>query len=335
VRIGVRLPPCRPLPEVAAAARRAEEAGFDAVTMPDSPTLWRDTLSALAYAATVTERVTLWTSVTNVVTRQPAGLASSARTVAELADGRFHLGLGAADSSVFLTGQRPARTSQLREGVLLIRDLLEGRTGHVGETEVLLQDPCGPVPIYLAAEGPRNLALAAEVADGVITTYRDIEAKAGRIAGAVAAAGRERPLHHVAVSFVKVTDDVEQEAQKLKPRIVVSIQNEGPELFESAGFEVSVPAESIRLADGTDLGHPRDLEEAIRVASQWIPDDVATWYAHHIGLFGTPEEIVAGIDRLAAFGVQQLHITDGESFDLPVELIDVMGSDVIPRLRTA
>ena len=332
MRIGVRLPPCRPVPEVVAAARRAEEAGFDAVTMPDSPTLWRDTLAALAFAAVGTERVALWTSVTNVVTRQPISLASSVRTVAELAGGRFHLGLGAADSSVFLTGQKPAGTARLREAITLINDLVEGRAADVDGTEVLLQDPSGPVPVYLAAEGPRNTALAVELAEGVITTYRDIDTKAARIAAAVSEAGRDRPLDHVAVSFVKVTDDIEREAQRLKPRIVVTIQNEGPELFQRAGFDVPVPQGRIRLADGTDLGHPRDLDEAIGVAGRWVGDDVAVWYAHHIGLFGTPDQIVAGIERLGSLGVRQLHITDGESFDLPLDLIDVMGAEVIPKL---
>jgi len=333
MKVGIRIPPCRPVPEVAASARLAEQAGFDAVTMPDSPTLWRDTFTALAFAATATRLVELWSSVTNVVTRQPVSLASSVRTVAELCGGRFHLGVGAADSSAFLSGRCPATTGELRSGIGLVTDLLRGAEAKVGDQAVTLQDPGGPVPVYLAAEGPRNTALAAAVADGVMTTFRDVDRKAERIAAAVAASGRTRPFHHVVVSFVKITDDPAREAQELKPRIVKTIQSEGPRLFEEAGFDIRVPATPILLPDGTDIGHPRDLDEAVRVASQWVPDDAAVWYAGQIGLYGSPGEIAAGIQRLAGLGVTALHMTDGGSFDLPDAFVEQFGAEVLPRLR--
>jgi 5,10-methylenetetrahydromethanopterin reductase len=57
IKIGIRIPPCRPVPQVADAVRRAELAGFDSVAMPESPMLWRDTVAALVASAAVTERV--------------------------------------------------------------------------------------------------------------------------------------------------------------------------------------------------------------------------------------------------------------------------------------
>ncbi|MFD0744711.1 LLM class flavin-dependent oxidoreductase [Phytohabitans flavus] len=305
--------------------RRGHHAGL--------PTLWRDTFTALAFAATATERVELWSSVTNVVTRQPIGLASSVRTVAELCGDRFRLGIGAADSSAFLTGRCPATTGELRSGIALVTDLLRGAEGKIGDHAVTLQDPSGPVPVYLAAEGPRNTALAVEVADGVMTTFRDVDRKAERIAAAYAKSGRTSPFRHIVVSFVKITDDPAREARELKPRIVKTVQAEGARLFEEAGFDIRVPSKPILLPDGTDIGHPRDMDEAIRVASQWVPDEAAVWYAGQIGLFGTPREIVAGIERLAGLGVAALHMTDGGSFDLPDALIEQFGAEVLPLLR--
>jgi 5,10-methylenetetrahydromethanopterin reductase len=320
---------------VAAAARRAEEAGFDSIVMPDSPTLWRDTLAALCFAASATERVTLWTAVTSIVTRQPIGLASSARSVAELAPGRFKLGLGAADSAGFLTGQRRATTGELRDGIVAIRSLLSGAPTDVGGRTVTLQDACGPILIYLAAEGPRNTALATEVADGLMTYLREVDRQAARVTEFRAASGHTRPFEHIVSGPVRVTDDIARDVQFLKPLVVKAVQTGGgySSMFAEAGFDIRPPAEEILLPDGTDQAHARDTAEAIRVASQWVSDEAVVWYAHQIGLFGTTDEIIAGLRRLESLGVREFHFSHGGSFDFPDELIETVGADVIPKLR--
>src|SRR3712207_3265820 len=99
MRVGLRIPPCRPVPEIAAAVRRAEELGFDEVWLPDSQLLWRDVFPVAAAALERTGRMMVGTAVTNVVTRHPAVVASAARTVAEIAPGRFMLGVGVGNSA--------------------------------------------------------------------------------------------------------------------------------------------------------------------------------------------------------------------------------------------
>ena len=138
------------------AARRAEEAGFDTVSFPDSPTLYRDTFIAPSPPRGPPTSATLAPWVSHLPTRDPISLAPATRTVAELAPGRLRIGLGAGDSAAFLTGNPPTRTDALREGTATIRDLLAGRAATVRGTEIVLQDPCGAVPIYLAADGPEE-----------------------------------------------------------------------------------------------------------------------------------------------------------------------------------
>ena len=167
VRIGLRIPPCAPAPEIAALARDAERAGLDEVWFPDSQLLWRDVFAVAAVAAGATSRVTLGTAVTNVVTRHPAVVASAARTVAELAPGRFVLGVGVGDSAVAPVGLRPTTGAELRERLAIVRGLLAGTAVDFGGTTSRLRDPVD-VPIHLAASGPRNLRLAGELADGAI-----------------------------------------------------------------------------------------------------------------------------------------------------------------------
>jgi 5,10-methylenetetrahydromethanopterin reductase len=330
IKIGIRIPPCRPVPEVADAVRRAELAGFDSVAMPESPMLWRDTVAALVASAMVTDRITLATNVVSFATRSPSATASFARTISELAPGRFRLGIGAGDSAVTLTGRERTGTADLRRGIGMVRDLLAGRSVRVGDTDVELHDPNGPVPIYLAAEGPRNLTLAGEIADGVMTTNHDIINKHRRLVAAAHAAGRAHPPRHAVGAIMRISDDVERDARRLKPLIVRRAQVVGTAQLDAAGVRLKVPAGHIRLPDGTDLGHPRDIEAAIEFASQWIDDATAVWFARNVFMFGSAAELAARVQALALAGVDEVIVTNGSSFELPHELIERVGDELLP-----
>ena len=332
IKIGVRVPPCRPLPEIATLARRAEELGFHDFSVPDSPMLWRDTFTALAVAAMTTDHITLMSHVTNVVTRQPTSLASAARTVAELAPGRFRIGVGAGDSSARLTGQRPARHAQLRDGVRVVANLLAGRPASPDAPTMLLHDPVEGVPIYLAADGPRNLALAAEIADGVITTARQLERKRATVADAVAACGRTMPMRHIAGIVTRVADDLELEIFQIKRKVLAYLQREGTDAAESAGFDLPPIPEHFALPDGTDFSHARDPREANELASKYVSDELALWYLRRSCAIGSPEEVAARLRELKATGVDEIVCTHGEAFTLPTDLVEQVGTRVLPLL---
>lgn len=169
LRIGIRIPPCERVDRLLDTVRLAERYGFDEAWFPDSQLLWRDVYCALTAVALGTDRIGLGTAVTNVVTRHPAVVASAARTVAEIAPGRFTLGLGIGDSSVAPLGMRASSRAELTAGIAQLRALLEGQEWPYAEgLRSRLRDPAPHVPIHLAASGPRNLALAGEAADGVI-----------------------------------------------------------------------------------------------------------------------------------------------------------------------
>ncbi|WP_405975930.1 LLM class flavin-dependent oxidoreductase [Streptomyces sp. NBC_00988] len=169
LRIGVRVPPCDRADRVARTVRRAEELGFDQVWFPDAQLLWRDVFTTLTAAAFATERIGLGTAVTNLATRHPSVIASATRSVAELAPGRFTFGLGVGNSSVAPIGLRQTGSAQLRDGLGMLRALLDGREGDFeGKVRSRLRDPHPSVPLHLAASGPRNLRLAGEIADGAL-----------------------------------------------------------------------------------------------------------------------------------------------------------------------
>jgi 5,10-methylenetetrahydromethanopterin reductase len=214
----------------------------------------------------------------------------------------------------------------------MVRDLLAGRSIRVGDTDVELHDPNGPLPVYLAAEGPRNLALAGEIADGVVTTNHDIAGKHSRLVAAAQAAGRAVTPQHAVGAIMGVSDDVERDARRLKPLIVRRAQVAGTAQFDAAGIRLKVPTGHIRLPDGTDLGHPRDIEAATEFASQWVDDATAAWFARNIGMFGSAAELAPRVQALALDGVNEVIVTSGSSFELPHELIERVGYELLPML---
>jgi 5,10-methylenetetrahydromethanopterin reductase len=335
VRVAVRIPLGVPMEEALGAIELAERAGFDTVSVPESPTLFRDTFVALGLAATRTTTATLACTVTSFVSHDPINIANSARTLAELAPGRIRIGIGAGDSSSFLTGRPTTTTRELREGFEIVSGLLAGEVVTVRGTGVHLQDPCGPLPIFLAADGPKNLALAAEIADGVITWSGDLERKAAQLAEAKRAYDRTRELHHVVTTTACVTTDVARDAWFLKPYIVRFAQRIGPAQLDELGFGTKLPDDNVLLTDGVDLGHPRDLAAAAEFASRWISDDFAVWYATNVCCFGTPGEVAAKLSALADYGADEVQVTDGSSFSTPIRLINQMAAEVIPSLHRA
>lgn len=167
-------------------ARRAEEAGFDFVSISDhyhpwvdrqghSPFVW----SVIGGVAATTERIGLGTGVTCPTGRiHPAVIAHAAATSGCLLPGRFVLGLGTGEAlNEHITGERwpeyEVRAERLEEAVAVIRALWSGEvTSHHGphftvENARIYDVPDPLPPIVIAAGGPRSAALAGRIGDGL------------------------------------------------------------------------------------------------------------------------------------------------------------------------
>jgi G6PDH family F420-dependent oxidoreductase len=206
-----------------AQAKRAEEAGFDFLTISDhihpwlyshehSPYAW-SVLGALAAQTSDIELVSLVTCPT--VRYHPAIVAQKAATVAAMSGGRFRLGLGAGENlNEHVVGKPwpPAhiRHEMLEEAIDIIRTLLSGGYHSYNGEYFTVDDariftlPDEPPPIYVAASGPASIALAARVGDGMIAT----EPKADLVRAFDTAKPR---LGQLAVSY----DDDEVRARRL------------------------------------------------------------------------------------------------------------------------
>src|SRR5262245_47383144 len=159
----------------------AEAAGASSLWVAE---IWSyDALTGLAFLAARTSTVTLGTFVVQLGSRSPALLATSSLSLEELSGGRFVLGVGVSGPKVMegWHGVRFDKPLQMtRETVEIVRIIARGeRLEHPGRVYPLplpdgsgrgLQPLVNPrhVPVYIAAMGPKNLALTGEVADGWI-----------------------------------------------------------------------------------------------------------------------------------------------------------------------
>jgi F420-dependent oxidoreductase-like protein len=174
-----------PPPGITEAIAEAEKLGFDSIWTAEA--YGSDCLTPLAWWGAQTERIRLGTAIVQMSARQPAATAMAAMTMDHLSGGRFVLGLGVSGPQVVegwygMPFRKPlART---REYIGILRDIWARQgpvTNEDGEHYPLpLPDGTGlakplkssihplreDIPIFLGAEGPKNIALAAELCDG-------------------------------------------------------------------------------------------------------------------------------------------------------------------------
>jgi alkanesulfonate monooxygenase SsuD/methylene tetrahydromethanopterin reductase-like flavin-dependent oxidoreductase (luciferase family) len=196
MRFGVVILPQYDWPEAARRWRAAEEYGFDHAWTYDhlawrglAGERWHATIPTLTAAATVTDRIGLGTFVASPNFRHPVPFAKDIATVDQIAGGRVLLGLGSGGTGfdAYVLGQpeltpreRFARFAEFAEGLdVLLRFEAPGSGGvsfegswytasgarMVGEPS---QNP--RMPLHLAADGPKALALTARLGDGWVTT---------------------------------------------------------------------------------------------------------------------------------------------------------------------
>ena len=172
----------------------AERAGFDMLVVSEHFHPWVDDASASGFAfstigamAAATDGIEFATGVTTPLFRyHPGVVAQAAATLDRLSDGRFTLGVGTGENinEGPLGYSFPAyaeRNARMRESLEIMRRLLDGEKltyeGQYYRTDRarLYSPPLGPVPILLAAGGPKSAALAGEMAQGTITSVKEPE----------------------------------------------------------------------------------------------------------------------------------------------------------------
>lgn len=227
VGAGVRLGNSTTLDGMLEEVRRAEADGFDRIWLAHDP--WsQDALTHVAIAGREVPRIKIGTAVTATYPRQPAALAQQALTVDAAIGGRLVLGIGTSHKFVIedfygLSFDKPATHTRQYLGTLL--PLLADHALPQGDgrpMEVRLTIPgAGSPPVYLAALGPKMLAVAGELTSGTITWLTPASVIRDHIRplldGAASGAGRPRP-EVVCGLPVCITDDADDARARIAKR---------------------------------------------------------------------------------------------------------------------
>jgi coenzyme F420-dependent glucose-6-phosphate dehydrogenase len=188
--------------------RLVEAAGFDGIMVSEHFAPWVDDVGASGFAfstlgalAGATTRVKLMTAVTTPLFRyHPAVVAQAAATIDRLSQGRFELGVGTGENinegviGLPFPGYAE-RSARMTEALEIMRRLLDGEKfsydGQFYQTKnaKLYSPPLGPVPLLLAAGGPKSASLAGQKAQGVITSVKVIEDTLTKVIEPATAAG--------------------------------------------------------------------------------------------------------------------------------------------------
>lgn len=213
----------------------ADKLGAHSVWVPEA---WgQDALTPLAYLAARTSSIRLGSGIVQVGARTPANLAMTALSLQTLSDGRFLLGLGTSGPQVMEGWHGVRFTSPLsatRETIEIVRKVVAGEKleyhgrvydlplpGGVGRPIRAMLPVKEPVPMYIAALGPKKLALTGEIADGWIGNAflpeRAADAFLPFIEEGVAKAGSGRRLADLDLLIpvaVEFTDDIDEAAAR-------------------------------------------------------------------------------------------------------------------------
>jgi F420-dependent oxidoreductase-like protein len=312
--MGYAPPGTSPL-ELIAHAQEAERLGFDSAWAAEA---WgTDAVTVLSWLAATTDRIKVGSAIMQIPGRTPANTAMTAATLDLLSGGRFLLGLGTSGPQVVEGwhgqpwGKPLARTREYVEIVrtVLARQVLEhhgehydipydgaGATGLGKPLKLMARPLRADIPIYLAAIGPKNVELAAEIADGWIPIFYSPE-RAPEVFGPHLE--RARPGFDVApTTQVVVTDDVAAGRDALKPFFALYIGGMGARgtnfynsLFRRYGYEREADEIQELYLDG------KKLEAAARVPDAFV-DEVA--------LVGPKERIADRLDAWRESGATSL-----------------------------
>lgn len=290
-----------PWPEFASLARDGETQGYSGVFLPEIA--GRDAFAALTALAAETSTLRLGTGIVPMNARTPQVTAMAAATAHERSGGRLIVGLGTGPAV-------PGALDGLRCLVLALRSVFRGEPASVDGREIhlslALDSP--PPQIWVSALGPKAVALAGEVADGVLLNWcppERVEAVRSQLAVGAARVGRD-PATVTVAAYIRASLGQDPAAAMIA-------------LQDAAGEYAGYPAYA-RQFDQAGLGREAGLAAAAHAARR--PLDVPERLVHALALTG---------DRARARARLQDYLDAG--LDVPVIYPVAAGGDPLGSVQ--
>lgn len=333
--LGVVLQTNPPASRTIALAKAAEDAGFERVWTFDSHILWQEPFVLYSAMLAATERVTVGPMVTNPATRDWSVIASMFATLNELHGNRTVCGIGRGDSAVRVQGGQPTTLATLREAIGVIRELANGRPAMVADTQVAMPwITSSALEVWVAAYGPRALALAGEVGDGFILQLADPEIARWMIAAvrdSAERAGRDPAAITFCVAapmYVGEGDAASRAHMRDQCRWFGGmVGNHVADIVARYGAEAgTVPAaltEYIAGRQGYDYAHHG---RAGNPHTEFVPDEIVERFC----LLGTVADHLNKLAELQAIGVD--HVAGYLQHDAIDSTLAAYGRHIVPAL---
>ena len=332
---GVTVLPDPPPSRLVELFQLAESNGFEYGWTYDSHVLWQESFPLLTLAVQATSTMKFGHCVTNPGTREPTVLASGYATLHDISGGRMVMGIGRGDSARRFIGQQPVRVAEFERRLAMIKDFMNGREVSWNDKELQLKwvrPELGQIPMHVAGYGPKALAVAGRVGDGVIIQLADpviIQWIMDTARTAAEEAGRDPDaLQCIVCAPSHISDDIADAREQVR-WFPAMVSNHVMDLIERYGFESEIPSE---LTEYVRVRKFYDYEEHSRVGAkhgEFVTDEICDRFC----VLGNAEQAAAKLKELEAVGVDQFNIylmTQGQE-----ETLAAYGSDIIPQWARA
>jgi probable F420-dependent oxidoreductase len=311
----------------------AERHGFGYAWTYDSHVLWQESVPMLAVAARETSKIKLGHFVTNPATRDPTVLASAYATLQDISNGRMAMGIGRGDSAVRYIGRQPMKVADFERACAMVREFMNGAEVEWNEKPLQLRwvRPELPrIPMWIAGYGPKALAVAGRVADGVIIQLADpeiIQWIMDTARRAAEEAGRDpAQLKCIVGAPAHISGDLADAREQVR-WFPAMVSNHVMDLIERYGADGSAVPKA--LTDYVQARKFYDYNEHSRVGAkhgEFVTDEICDRFC----VLGTVDEAKAKLQELAGVGVDQFNIylmTHGQE-----ETLQAFGDEIIPEL---
>ena len=333
---GVVLQADPPAARVIDLAKRAETYGFTHAWTFDSHLLWEEPFVIYSRILHETHKLVVGPMVTNPATRDWTVTASLFATLNEMYGNRTVCGIGRGDSAVRVINGRPVKLADLRECIEVVRGLANGGTvDYKGATLRFAWNTESRLPIWVAAYGPKALALAVEVGDGFILQLADPDITAWSIAAvkrAAAEAGKDPEAMTMCVAAPAYVTDGSEEGQ----RHAIDqcrwfggmVGNHVADIVARYGADGSaVPTALTDYIAGREGYDYNEHGRAGNTHTSFVPDEIVERFC----LIGPPEEHVERLRALEDLGVG--HFGLYLQHDAKDATLASYGEHVLPAVR--
>ena len=332
---GVVLQTTPPSARVVDLARRAESYGFSYVWTFDSHILWQEPYVIYSQILAQTRKVIVGPMVTNPATRDWTVTASVYATLNEMYGNRTVCGIGRGDSAVRVTNGAPTTLATLRESVHVIRELANSRSVEYKGSQLRFPWSVGSqLEVWIAAYGPKALALTGQVGDGFILQLADLSIAAWTIAAvrdAAKAAGRDPAAVTICVAApAYITDGTtaglahgRDQCRWFGGMVGNHVADIVSRYGDQGGAVPQALTDYIRGREGYDYN---EHGQAGNVHTQFVPDDIVDRFC----IIGPVETHIERMLALKEIGVDQFSIY--LQHDDKDHTLQVYGDKVMPAV---